>query len=219
MHRFGTCLAAVGLLVASSVSADDPAPALPTAAPPPAPVAPAPAEVSDEALHDALRKLQVTMERALNARELDTILANVDDRVVFTTMNGDVVRGKDGIKAYFTRMMEGPDKVVESVTSDFEADDLSILHDKHTAIAFGHTNDHYKLSDGDSFDILARWSGTMLWDGDKWRIASFHYSTNVFDNEVLRAQRKLMLTVGAAALVIALVIGILVGRSGRKAQA
>src|SRR6188474_1999887 len=88
-----------------------------------------PSKAELEQAHQGLRDLQATMETALNAGDIETILANVDEQVVFTTMNGDVARGKDGIRQYFERMMKGPDKVVDSIWSDFVPDDLSILHD------------------------------------------------------------------------------------------
>lgn len=218
MHQVWLCLLAVAVscFVCTDVRAQE-SPTPPAQAAEGAPVAgeqanTAPPAPSDAELHQGLRGLQATMEKALNARDIDTIIANVDERVVFTTMNGDVVRGHDGIRNYFARMMEGPDKVVESVTSHFEADDLSVLHGKGMAIAFGHTDDHYVLTDGESFDIQARWSGTLLHEGSKWRIASFHYSTNVFDNPVLTMQRNTLLGLSAVAVVVIGLVAFFVGR-------
>jgi uncharacterized protein (TIGR02246 family) len=177
---------------------------------PPIDVSPSEAEA-----HEGLRELQRVMETALNSGDIDAILANVDDRVIFTTMNGDVARGKDGIRQYFERMMKGPDKVVDSVKTDFEPDDLSILHGPDTAIAFGHTNDRYELTNGSSFDIQARWSGTMLRRDGKWIVGSFHYSTNVFDNPILNAQRRLFTWGGIALVAIAAAVAFWLGRRQR----
>src|SRR5262245_45366958 len=94
----------------------------------------APAADAAAAQHQGLRDLKAKMEQALKARDIEAILANVDDNIVFTTMNGDVARGKEGIRQYFTRMMEGPDKIVESISSEFIPDELSILHGTDTAI-------------------------------------------------------------------------------------
>ncbi len=171
---------------------------------------------TEEELHNGLRQLKSTMEKALNTGDIDTILANVDEHVVFTTMNGDIVRGKQAIKQYFTKMLTGPDRVVEQVTTKFEADDLSVLHGGDTAIAFGTTDDSYILADGSEFSIQARWSSTMVLRDNRWLVANFHYSTNMFDNPILKAQRMLLLEIAAVVTLIASIIFFLLGRRGSR---
>src|SRR5204863_5185487 len=112
-------------------------------------ISPAASDSTVTAQPQGLRALQATMETALNSRDIDTILANVDENVVLTTMNGDIARGREGIRSYFAKMMDGPDKVVDSVTSDFIPDDLSVFHGPDVAIAFGKSNDHYVLTSGE----------------------------------------------------------------------
>jgi len=167
--------------------------------------------------HEDLRELRRVMETALNNRDVDALLANVDDRVVFTTMNGDVARGKEGIREYYEKMLNGPGKVVKSVTTSFEPDDLSLLYgDNHMAIAFGHTNDHYVLTSGKEFDIHARWSGTMLRrDDGKWNVASFHYSANIFDNPILNEQRRILIMVAVGLAIVAAGLAFWLGRRRR----
>jgi uncharacterized protein (TIGR02246 family) len=202
----------ISLCVAGLARAQAPTPAVPTAD---AAVAPAPD--AHAAQHDALRQLQATMETALNARDLDAIVANVDENVVFTTMNGDVARGRDGVRQYFAKMMEGPDKVVETVTSDFIPDELSIFYGEDTAIAFGGSNDHYVLTDGRKFDIHARWTATLVQKDGRWLVAAFHYSTNVFDNPILTMQRKYLIAGGAGGALVLGLLGFFIGRkTGRR---
>jgi len=168
--------------------------------------------VSAEDMHNGLRALKSTMENALNQRDIDTILQNIDENVVFTTMNGDVVRGKKQVKEYFVKMMTGPDRVIETVTSKFEADDLSILHEGNIAVAFGHSDDSYTLTSGENFLVKARWSGTMQLRKDGWKIISFHYSTNMFDNPILDVQRQVMIWITVGASAIAAIVFFLLGR-------
>lgn len=172
----------------------------------------APVVPTEDELHQELRDLKAAMEEALNSRNIDAILANVDEQVVFTTMNGDVVTGREGVRAYFDKMMNGPDKVVESVRASFVPDALSILHGGDTAVSWGHTADQYELTTGQSLDIEARWSGTMVRHDGRWLVASFHYSTNMFDNPVLSAQRKVLIGSGVAGAVLLGLVGFLLGR-------
>lgn len=171
--------------------------------------------LSDEELHDQLRALKAEMESAMNSLDLDAILERVDENVVFTTMNNDVVVGRDGVRGYFEKMMEGPEKVVDSVETKFVPEVLSILHGGDTAVSWGHTEDHYKLASGLELDISARWSGTMIRRDGRWVVASFHYSTNIFDNPVLSAQRRVLLGGGAVAALVCLALGFFLGRRRR----
>jgi uncharacterized protein (TIGR02246 family) len=182
------------------------------------PIVPLPtqAQEPDAATHDALRQLKATMEKALNERDLDSIVANVDPNVVFTTMNGDVCRGPEQIRAYFAKMLTAPGHIVKDVKVSFDVDALTTLYGGDTGvdtgIATGSSKDHYELTNGDTFDINGRWTCTMAKSGDRWVIAAFHYSANVFDNPVLDRYRKAMWTVGIGAALVALIAGLFLGR-------
>ena len=172
-------------------------------------------------IHNALRGLKATMEKALNERDLDTIVANVDPNVVFTTMNNDVRRGPEQIRAYFHEMLTAPGHIVKDVKVSFDVDQLTTLYGGDTGVAYGTSNDTYELTNGDKFNIKGRWSCTMVKNGDKWVIASFHYSTNVFDNPILDRYRSMLVPLGAGGVVVGLILGFLIGRmmSRRKAAA
>jgi uncharacterized protein (TIGR02246 family) len=170
------------------------------------------AQEPDADIHNALRALKATMTKALNERDLDTIVANVAPDVVFTTMNNDVRRGPQQIRAYFHEMLTAPGHIVKDVKVSFEADALTTLYGGDAGIAYGSSNDVYELTSGDQFNIRARWSCTMVKSGDRWLIASFHYSTNVFDNPILDRYRSMLVPIGAGAAVVGLILGWLLGR-------
>jgi len=171
-----------------------------------------PAPPAEDPAHNALRQLKATMEKALNTRDLDAIVANVDPDVVFTTMNGDVCRGPQEIRAYFDKMLNAPGHVVKNVKVSFEADALTVLHGGDTGIAYGRSKDHYELTDGKTFDINGRWTCTMVKKGDRWLIGAFHYSANVFDNPILDRLKKALYQIGIGAALAGLIIGVFLGR-------
>lgn len=166
--------------------------------------------------HDKLRALRADMEKSMNALDVDGLLKHVTDDVVFTTMNGDTVRGKQGIRDYYERMMTGPNKRVASLKTHFEADDLTVLYGDDTGVAFGHSEDDYKLTDGSEFHVRPRWSACMVRQNGEWKIANFHYSTNMFDNPVtetlLKKTGMMTAAAAAAALVVGLGLGFWLGR-------
>ncbi len=177
------------------------------------------AQEPDAAVHNALRQLKATMEKALNERDLDTIVANVDPNVVFTTMNGDVCRGPGQIRAYFHKMLNAPGHIVKDVKVSFNVDALTTLYGGDAGVALGSSKDHYELTNGDTFDIDGRWTCTMVRNGDRWVIAAFHYSADVFRNPIVDRYRKAVWTVGIGAAAIALILGLLLARLFRRKTA
>ncbi|WP_375771103.1 SgcJ/EcaC family oxidoreductase [Archangium gephyra] len=171
-----------------------------------------------EATHQALRTIKSDMEQALNAQDLDKLLSHVHPDVVFTTMNNDVRVGKDAIRAYYDKMMKGPDRVVEKLTAKFEVDALTRLYG-NTGVAQGSSADHYVLTDGTDITVNSRWTCTLVKEGDRWLIAAFHYSTNVFDNPVLDMVKRSALTYGGIAVVAMLLAGIVIGRFTARRKA
>ena len=168
-------------------------------------------------VHDELRKLQLAMEEAMNSGNLEGLLANVDDTVVFTAMNAEVATGKEAIRTYFARMTQGPERIVDSVKVDFIPDALATFYGPDVAVSTGNADSHYVLTNGMNFQVMARWTATLVRKDGKWLVAAFHYSTNMFKNPVLDAQRKwLMIAGGGGALLLGL-IGFFVGRkTGRR---
>jgi uncharacterized protein (TIGR02246 family) len=167
--------------------------------------------LEDQATHQELRQLKATMEKALNTRDLNALVANVAPNVVFTTMNGDVCVGAEAIRQYFHKMLTAPGHIVKDVRVSFEVDALTTLYGADTGIAYGSSRDHYELTNGEQFDINGRWTCTMVRQGDRWVIASFHYSANIFENPVLNRVKGLVLEAGIAAAVLGAVLGGLVG--------
>lgn len=167
-----------------------------------------------EATHNALRALKQDMEDALNTQDVDRLLSHLHPDVVFTTMNNDVRVGKESIRAYYDEMMRGPNRVVEKVTAKFEVDDLTRLYG-NTGIARGSSKDHYVLTDGTDIVIDSRWTCTLVREGDRWLIAAFHYSTNVFDNPLLSKLKYYGAIFISVATLAALLAGFVIGRTRR----
>lgn len=169
-----------------------------------------------ELVHNELRNLRDVMTKALNQRDLDTLVAHVHPDVVFTTMNGDVCRGREAIRDYFRTMLEGPDHIVEQVTVAFEVDELTRLYGDDMGIAFGASADHYQLTDGMELDIAGRWTCTMVRSDGQWLIAAFHYSANLFDNPILQQTKRWILRAAVLAGVVGLILGLLIARLFRS---
>ena len=83
-------------------------------------------------------------------------------------MNNQVCRGPEEVRAYFDRMLKGPDSVLKSVRFDIEVDRLTDLYGD-TGLAFGDSNAVYVMRNGmeshpDPLDLRARAPGRPLQD-------------------------------------------------------
>lgn len=206
---FLLCLSTVGFSQeASPTPSSDQTPS--TVASPPPPEHPA---------HEELRLLRQHMEDAMNARDIGSLQEGVAGKVVFSTMNGDVVVGKDGLKKYFDDMLGGAEPRVKDAKTHFVVDDLSVLYpgsndpnDVRFAVAYGHSEDEYTLADNSVIKVQPRWSAAMVRDDRSWKIANFHYSVDMFDNPVVDKLRTLLWVSALGGLIVGLIIGFLLGR-------
>jgi uncharacterized protein (TIGR02246 family) len=172
----------------------------------------------EDPVHEELRALKRGAEEAFNKGDIDGLLAKYTDKhVIVTWQNAEVDRGPQAIKDFYTRMMVGPNRVVDSIQTRIDVDDLAHLYGPNVATALGDMSQHYKLTDGQEFDLRSRWTATLAKDEGRWKIATFHVSTNMFDNGVLRAAvSKTGYWVGGAAGVVALVVGVVAGRLSKR---
>jgi len=176
-----------------------------------------PVQTEDPA-HAELRALRDRLVDAVNKKDTDALLRELHPDVVVTWQNAEVSRKPEGVRAYISRMLQGPDRIVDDFTTAVTVDELTILHGGDTGISFGSSRDHFKLRSGQSFDLNSRWSATVVKVDGRWMVASFHASVNLFDNPLLNGAQRLALGGSIGALIAGLVIGWLMARRrGRRA--
>ena len=159
--------------------------------------------------HDKLRAMRDVLVEAANRSDLEAMLSHVHKNVVITWQNAETNRGHEDLRSFYKRMMIGEDRVVESVTQDLKVDELSILYGGDVAVAFGDLNEEYKLTNGTQFDLHSRWTATLVKEGDRWVVASYHVSANLFDNPLLTVAKNALYLIGAIASVIGLALGVI----------
>lgn len=175
------------------------------------------AHAQEDPVHNELRAVRDGLLAGMNTGDIEAQLAFLHPNVVVTWHNAEVSRGRDGVKKYLDRMLNGPTKVVEKFGADVKVDELSILYGGDTAIAFGSAQEHFTLVGGKHFDFTGRWSATLVKDGGKWLVANLHTSDNIFDNPLLSAATKALWWAGGGALFVGVLGGWFVGRRGRRA--
>jgi ketosteroid isomerase-like protein len=188
------------------------------APPPDAPAAPAGMTPEEAAAHTALRALRDRLVAAVNAKNPDAILADLDDEILFTAMNNEVVHGKDEAQAYYAKMLVGSQRIVKDMSLDVEVDDLSILMaDGEVALAAGSSVANFDMMVGDSFQVPLRWTATLRNTESGWKVAAIHFSANMFDNPLMSGFRTFAYALAGGLGLLGLLIGWLIGRRRKRA--
>lgn len=173
---------------------------------------------ADKAIHDELRSLRDKIgpsKQKWDINKTDQILELFHEDAVFTPMNSEVCRGPDQIRAFFSKMLSGPNPTVESVSFDFTVDSLTMLYGgeggvKDTGVAYGVFTGHYELKSGLQFEVLNHWTATLVKEDGKWLIASLHGSSNMFDNPLLNNAKRSIYWVGGIAVIVGIILGMVI---------
>jgi ketosteroid isomerase-like protein len=171
---------------------------------------------ADEVTHNELRALRDGILDAIGKGDIERELTYFHPNVVVTWHNAEVSRGRDGVRKYLRRMLEGPDRKVDRFNADVNVDALTVLYGGDTGISYGSAVEHFTLKGGRDFALPARWSATLVKDGDRWLIASLHASDNLFDNPLLNLARKAAWWAGGLGLLAGAGLGFALGRRRRR---
>lgn len=164
---------------------------------------------------EQMRAMLADVEAALNAHDFDQAAKHLDENGVITYYNAEVTQGHDEGVRYFNRMLKDAKAVVKeySVTSEVSAP--AVFHG-NTAIAYGTTEEHFKLAEGLEFVLHGRWSTTLQKKPDGWKIVALHFSSNLFDNPLLNNAKRLTWIIAVAAFAAGLVLMFMLGRLMRR---
>ncbi len=192
-HRFifvFTLAAALFISAASRTLADPPASA-----------------PSTDGANAGIDHLRDALKAAYNSSDTDAMLRYIHPDAVIIFPDGQILKGREELRKYYERMIKAPGHIVASYTAEPIVQSRTIHGD--VALSYGLMNDHYVLTDGKQFDLNSRFSVTVFKssegqsDTDGWMIRSFHSSSDVFDNAILKmAIRKVFYIAGGGGLLI-----------------
>lgn len=172
----------------------------------------------EAAIHVELRALRDRLVAGVNDKDPDAIMADLDDEILFTAMNNEVVHGKEEAKSYYEKMMVGSQRIVEDMSLTVEVDDLSVLlAEGDVAMAAGQSVAFFDMMVGDSFEVPLRWTATLSNTDDGWKVASIHFSANIFDNPLMAGFELFAYAIAGILLILGLIIGVFIGRRRKSA--
>ena len=169
------------------------------------------AEEADHAIHEELRGLLQGMQQAINAEKYSELEPSFHENLRVTTINQEVISERSEITNYFEEWV-GEDGYLKTLEITLTADDTTELYgDNSFGIVRGTGDEKYVLADGRSFDMVTRWTATVVKDVDgQWRILTLHIGTNLLDNPRLSVAESALTTFAVGGALAGLVLGLLI---------
>ena len=165
----------------------------------------------------ALIKLFREMEAAINAQDVERMVAQMHPQVTVTWLNGEVSRGHDEVRAYYHKMVKGEKRILERyLTTARLGKPARFFGNGEVAVADGTMVDQFFPVARGPFSLDSNWTSTSAKVGDRWQVVSLHLSANVFTNSLLAEAERAIWYVGAGAGVGGLLLGWLLGRRRRR---
>jgi hypothetical protein len=162
----------------------------------------------------ALLKILSEVETAINAQDIEGILAQMRPDCTVTWWNAEISRGHDDIRAYYRRMVQDKGRLISKYTTHAKLGDHArfIGSGADVAVADGSMEDEFFPIVRGTFKLNSRWSATAAKSGGEWKIVSLHLSANVFTNPLIAELTRALWVTGAASLVIGGLAGWFLGR-------
>jgi ketosteroid isomerase-like protein len=164
---------------------------------------------------EQLLEILADVKQALNAQDFERAARHLDENGVMTYYNAELTRGHEEGREYFNRMLKDAAAVVKEYSLTGEVSAPAVFHGD-TAVAYGITEEHFKLTEGLEFVLNGRWSTTLQKKQDTWKIISLHFSSNLFDNPLLNNAKRLSWVAGGAGFAGGLLTMFILGRIMRR---
>jgi ketosteroid isomerase-like protein len=166
----------------------------------------------------ALLKMMGEVEKAINAQDIEGILAQMSPDCTVTWWNAEISRGHDDIRAYYRRMMKDDGRIISKYTTQAKlgAHARFIGSGADVALADGSMEDEFFPIIRGPFKLNSRWSATVAKSGGEWKIVNLHLSSNVFTNVLIAELTRALWFAGAGGLVVGGLAGWLLGRRGKR---
>jgi uncharacterized protein (TIGR02246 family) len=163
----------------------------------------------------ALLKILGEVEAAINAQDIEGLIAVMRPDCTVTWWNAEISRGHDQIRAYYRRMVKDDGRIINKYTTQAKLGDHArfLGSGGDVAVADGSMVDEFFPVIRGPFKLDSRWSVTLAKSAaGEWKIVTLHLSSNVFTNTLIHELKHLLFVAAAGALVVGGVAGWLLGR-------
>ncbi|MBL8394915.1 MAG: nuclear transport factor 2 family protein [Candidatus Accumulibacter sp.] len=164
----------------------------------------------------ALIRLFREMEAAINAQDVERMVAQMHPQVTVTWLNGEVSRGHDEVRAYYQKMVKGEQRILERyLTTAKLGAPARFFGNGEVAVADGTMLDQFFPVARGPFTLDSNWTSSSAKIDGQWKVVALHLSANVFTNSLIGEAKQAIWYAGAGAGIGGLLLGWLLGRRRR----
>jgi uncharacterized protein (TIGR02246 family) len=166
----------------------------------------------------ALLKILTEVEKAINAQDVEGIMAQMRPDCTVVWWNAEVSRGHDEIRAYYRKMMKDDGRLITKYDTKATLGTHArfVGSGGDVALAEGSMEDEFFPVIRGPFKLNSRWSATAAKANGEWKIVSLHLSSNVFNNVLISELTRVLWIAGGACLVVGGLAGWFLGRRRRS---
>ena len=132
----------------------------------------------------ALLKVFQEIEGGINDQNVERMVAQMTPDATVTWLNGEISRGHDEIRAYYQRMVKGPERILNKYTTTAKVEQPARFFGE-VAVADGTMQDVFSPVTRKPFVLSSNWTSTSVKINGEWKVVSMHLSANVFNNNLL----------------------------------
>lgn len=165
-----------------------------------------------QADHQALGKLLADVTKGLSGLDSDILGKHLAPGFVLVLPDQTVITELTQLDRYFVEKFTGKDAPLKAVAFAPEAAAPTLFIDSRTGVVHGTSRDTYTLANDSQLTLDTQWTATVVKEGDRWLVQSFHAGVNLLDNPILRGARGISYLWAGIALFVGLVLGALLFR-------
>jgi ketosteroid isomerase-like protein len=165
----------------------------------------------EEKVHQELRGLLTGIEQAINSQQYGDLAQYFSKEMKATAINQEFLASHADIEPYFEKWF-GKNGKIQNLEIKLTADEKTKFYGNNIGIVYGKGVERYVLNDTRHFDMLTRWTATVLREEDgRWRILTLHIGTDFLDNPLLNAIEKSTISFAGAGAGAGLRVGLILG--------
>lgn len=137
----------------------------------------------------ALIKVFREIESGINDQDVERMVKQMAPDATVTWLNGEISRGHDEIRAYYQRMVKGPERILDRYTTAAKLGAHARFFGE-VAVADGTMQDAFFPVARKPFELSSNWTSTSARIDGQWKVVAMHLSANVFNNVLIEEAKS-----------------------------
>lgn len=162
--------------------------------------------LDEQKAHVELRAILNGIETSVNEKKYNQLEQFFSKNMKVTTINQEFLTHPSQIEDYFNKWF-GKDGYLKDLQIKLTSDEKTKFYSDMYGIVSGYGVEKYLLSDTRFFEMKTRWTASVIYEEDSWKILSLHIGTNFLDNPVMSAIEDTTKYFTIAGIIIGLLVG------------